>query len=153
MRGSRSTWPSLLAGIVLGTALSLTLTTWAVRARWWPGQAQPVQIAATPPMAPQCPAPSPPPPQAQAPSTPPAVQATASDLSSLASSDASATGARAGHDKAKKKKKAKSSPAMVVAHTSVAAPTEGSPGVGKAPAAPGPAVEAQAAAELSDSLK
>jgi hypothetical protein len=64
--------------------------------------------------------------------------------------------AHAGHDKAKKKKKAKAAPAMAVAHTSVAAPTAAEPGAqrdGKAPTAPAAPVEAQAAAELSDSLQ
>lgn len=153
MRSVRSPVPTLMAGIVIGAALSLTFTTWAVRTHRWPSQSPVEQVAATP-MAQHCPAPAPPPaietaqvPPAQVTVTPVAPTEVALQV---ASNDAAGT--RSAHEKPKKKRKIKLALGVAVAHATT--PSAGTPAAAPAALAPpGAAVEDQAAAELSESLK
>jgi hypothetical protein len=132
-----STGGSLVVGVVIGVALSLPITTWAVRTHRWPGQG-PVGDTATP-ATPMCPT--------QLPASPPLVAASALPIAppetAVVTCDREIASALAAAAEKAKRRKHKGVRPGVHAGTSAA----------PAPEEPSISLEEQAAAELADSLR
>ncbi len=129
---------SLVVGMVIGVALSLPITTWAVRAHRWPGQGS---VGDGAPATSMCPAP-------QQPAQPPLVAASAlpaaqPEVPAVFSCDREiATALAAAADKAKKRKHRGFRPANHAAAAAAPEPEESTE-----------SIEERASAELQDSLR